>query len=93
VFNELAVLGLNQVNSAFEPYTKSIKTVAGAVRQALDLLDRYADWCPAKWREDFDRIRGIVGQLVSAVDDAKVSREELDGLVDLFRVEYARLMA
>lgn len=76
------------------------ESVAGKVakgysvaRMVLDTFDKYADWCPQKWRPQFDSIRSVVSEIVGVFADGKVTREELDKVTEKYQVEYAKWYA
>ena len=92
-FLEIAKLALGTVNSALSPAAGKIAKACETISSALQVLDRYADWCPGKWRTDFDRIRALVAQIVGVLEDGAISENELEKVSDLFRIEYARWFA
>lgn len=92
-FLEIAKLALDMVNSALSPAAGKIAKACETISSALQVLDKYADWCPGKWRKDFDRIRSLVAQIVGVLEDGAISKDELEKVSDLFRIEYARWFA
>jgi hypothetical protein len=93
VFEEVAKIGLDKVNGALQPAAMKIGKACDTIVEALRLLDKYADWCPCLWREDYDRILSVVAQIVGILEDGAVSMDELSKAADLFRIEYARWFA
>lgn len=92
-FEEVMKIVLDKINGALSPAAGKIAKTCETISAALETLDRYADWCPGKWRADFDRIRSLVAQIVGILEDGAISKEELKKVGDLFRIEYARWFA
>lgn len=94
-FEEVVAYALNVLNTFISTPNVSTKVAKAyeTVVKVLSVLNRFADWCPQKWREDFDKIRTIVEKVAMAFADGKVTKDELDSVVDLFRIEYAKWFA
>ena len=58
-------------------------------RRILDTLDALEWLCPRKWRQAYEETVAAFGALVAALDDMKVTREELEKVSDAFKLAYA----
>lgn len=92
-FEEVMAIILDKVNGALSPSAGKIAKTCETISSALAMLDKYAGWCPYQWRDDFDRIRSLVAQIVGILEDGAVSKDELEKVGDLFRIEYAKWFA
>lgn len=90
-FEKISQLAIDAVNEALSGPSVASKVLAvrAVAAKALDLLDRYSGWCPAKWREEFDALRSAVREVVAAFADGKVDKDELKAIVDEFKAAYA----
>jgi hypothetical protein len=92
MFESIAELALDTVNSALARIS-SLPLACERVKAALKVLMDYADWCPQKWRADFDVVCGIVGRLAEALSDSKIELSELQTVISDFREAYAEWFA
>lgn len=94
-FEKIAELALDTANSALGKWGAAAKVgpLCEKIADVLATLDRYADWCPEKWRAKYDSIRGIVGDIVTVLSDGRVDVAEVKALVDKFRIRYAEWFA
>lgn len=56
---------------------------------AYGWLTKYADWCPAKWRTEYDATLAAVKTVVDAFSDGKVEADEITKCVEGFKAAYA----
>lgn len=91
MFLEISGLALNKVNTVLaEPdVAERVKKVHDVVAKAYDILNRYSDWCPNKWRNDYTRVLAAVQAVLVAFDDGKLGVDELTNVVTKFKVAYA----
>lgn len=91
MFEEIAQLALDKVNSVMaEPdVAERVKKVHDVAARAYDVLDRYSDWCPNKWRADFNRVMVAVNSVILAFDDGEVDASEIADVATKFKVAYA----
>lgn len=92
-FEEIMKIALDKVNGALAPASDKIGKACSVISSALAIIDKYADWCPAKWRADFDRVRSVVAQLVNILEDSTLTPAEVSTIADVFRIEYAKWFA
>lgn len=92
VFLSIAQLALGSVNALLaKPVTAARLATAYAVaKAALDVLDKYADWCPAKWRAEFDALREVVRDVVEVFADGEIDLAEVQTVIEKFRAAYAK---
>lgn len=91
MFEEIVKLALDKVNAVLaEPdVAERVKKVHDVAAKAYDILNRYSDWCPNKWRNDYTRVMGAVHAVIQAFDDGTVSADELADVATKFKVAYA----
>jgi len=95
IFLEVTDLALNALNSqlAKGSVSEAVAKTCAIAEKALDILDRYADWCPEKWQKEFDTIRALVRKFVVALSDSKVDAKELEELAKAVKIAYAEWQA
>jgi len=62
---------------AWDSIANKVQTAYDACNMILGYLRKYADWCPAKWRTEYDAVVAAVDKLVSVFADGKVERDEI----------------
>lgn len=68
---------------------EDIKSCISTARNILDTLNSLSRICPSKWRHAYALTLSALGDLVSALDDLKVTPDELAEVCNSFRIAYA----
>ena len=95
MFRNIAESALDTANSALDKWGAAAKVgpVCEKISAVLATLDRFADWCPDRYRAKYDSIRSVIGSLVTVMSDGRVDVDEAKTLIDKFRIEYAKWFA
>lgn len=68
---------------------EDIKSYLSTARNILDTLN-YLSWlCPSKWRHAYSLTLSAFEDIVAALDDLKVTKDELTAVCNSFRIAYA----
>lgn len=62
-------------------------------RKVLDTLNSLSWLCPSKWRQAYSFTLSAFGALVAALDDLKVTQDELTSVCNSFKLSYAEWRA
>lgn len=91
VFVSIVQLGLDTLNTFMAGENIASKIAEGyrIASSVLALLIKYADWCPIKWREQYDATIHAVNCVVSAFEDGKVELAEITAVTEQFQIAYA----
>lgn len=66
-----------------------IKSYLATARNILDTLNSLSWICPSKWRQAYALTLSAFADLVAALDDLKVTPNELTAVCNSFRIAYA----
>ena len=58
-------------------------------RKILDTMGAVSWLCPKKWLAAYEETVAAFGALVAALDDMKVTKEEIEKVADSFKLAYA----
>ena len=72
---------------------EDLKAYLAAARDILGMLGAVSRLCPSKWRQAYALTLSAFADLVSALDDLKVTKEELTSVCVNFRLAYAEWRA
>lgn len=91
-FEEVTDSILKSLNSFLkaEKVSANVQKARSYVGKALELLRKYANWCPAPWRNEFDAITGLVEDLSETLADDRIDTAELAKLITAFKDAYAK---
>lgn len=91
VFESVSKCALDMLNKYLgqENVSAKITEAYGVASGVMNILVEYADWCPQKWRKEFDILLGAVKAVVDVFADGKVEPQEIDSCIDRFRSAYA----
>lgn len=95
VFLGVCEVALDMINNAIgqSGLSGKIATAAGAAAKAIEVLKRFADCCPAKWREEFDSLVQAAEKVLATLVDGKLDSAEAEEIFDIFRIGYAKWFA
>ena len=68
---------------------EDLKAYLFAARGILGMLGAVSRLCPSKWRQAYALTLSAFADLVAALDDLKVTRDELTEVCNSFRIAYA----
>ena len=68
---------------------EDLKAYLAAARSILGTLDSVSWLCPSKWRQAYALTLSAFADLVAALDDLKVTQDELTAVCNAFRIAYA----
>ena len=68
---------------------EDIKSYLATARNILDTLNSLSWLCPSKWRQAYTLTVSAFADLVAALDDLKVTKDELTAVCDNFKLAYA----
>lgn len=68
---------------------EELKAYLATARNILDTLDALSWLCPKKWLAAYEETVAAFGALVAALNDMKVTRDELTAVCNAFRIAYA----
>ena len=68
---------------------EDIKSYLSTARNILDTLSSLSWLCPSKWLQAYSSTLSAFGDLVAALDDLKVTPDELTAVCNSFRIAYA----
>ena len=68
---------------------EDIKSYLATARNILDTLNSLSWLCPSKWRQAYALTLSAFADLVAALDDLKVTPDELTAVCNSFRIAYA----
>ena len=68
---------------------EDIKSCLSTARNILDTLNSLSWLCPSKWRQAYVLTLSAFADLVAALDDLKVTQDELTAVCNAFRIAYA----
>lgn len=68
---------------------EDIKSCLSTARNILDTLNSLSWLCPSKWRQAYALTLSAFADLVAALDDLKVTHDELTAVCNAFRIAYA----
>ena len=68
---------------------EDLKSYLTTARNILDTLNSLSWLCPSKWRRAYELTVYAFANLVSALNDLKVTQDELTGVCNSFRIAYA----
>ena len=68
---------------------EDLKSYLTTARNILDTLNSLSWLCPSKWRRAYGLTVYAFANLVSALNDLKVTQDELTGVCNSFRIAYA----
>lgn len=72
---------------------EDLKSYLATARNILDTLDSLSWLCPSKWRQAYALTLSAFGALVAALDDLKVTQDELTAVCNSFRLAYSEWRA
>lgn len=72
-----------------EAKKEDIKSYLATARSILDTLNSLSWLCPSKWRQAYSFTLSAFGALVAALNDMKVTHDELTAVCNSFRIAYA----
>lgn len=72
---------------------EDLKSYLAAARNILGMLGAVSRLCPSKWRQAYALTLSAFADLVSVLDDLKVTKEELTSVCVNFRLAYAEWRA
>jgi len=58
-------------------------------RKVLDTMDAVSWLCPKKWLDTYEKTVAAFGALVAALNDMKVTKEEVENVSNAFKLAYA----
>ena len=68
---------------------EDLKSYLSTARNILDTLSALSWLCPSKWRQAYALTLSAFADLVAALDDLKVTQDELTAVCNAFRIAYA----
>ena len=68
---------------------EDIKSYLATARNILDTLNSLSWLCPSQWRQAYALTLSAFADLVAALDDLKVTQDELTAVCNAFRIAYA----
>ena len=68
---------------------EDLKSYLSTARNILDTLNSLSWLCPSKWRQAYALTLSAFADLVAALDDLKVTQDELTAVCNAFRIAYA----
>ncbi len=68
---------------------EELKAYLATARNILDTLDALSWLCPNNWFAAYEETVAAFGALVAALNDLKVTRDELTAVCNAFRIAYA----
>ena len=68
---------------------EDIKSCLSTARNILDTLNSLSWLCPSKWRQAYALTLSAFADLVAALNDLKVTTDELTEVCNSFRIAYA----
>ena len=72
---------------------EDIKSCLSTARNILDTLNSLSWLCPSKWRQAYALTLSAFADLVAALDDLKVTQDELTAVCNSFRLAYSEWRA
>ena len=81
---------VDRLSDAKKEDLKSYLTTASNI---LDTLNSLSWLCPSKWRQAYALTLSAFADLVAALDDLKVTQDELTGVCNSFRLAYSEWRA
>ena len=72
-----------------EAKKEDIKSYLSTARNILDTLSSLSWLCPSKWRHAYALTMSAFADIVAALDDLKVTQDELTAVCSAFRIAYA----
>ena len=86
------VLGL--VNKILEKPDLSMRIgeAYGVALKCSSILKKYSDWCPAKWKKEFEATVDAIDTLIDTFADNKVEAFEVVKVCDKFKIAYNNWM-
>lgn len=72
---------------------EDIKSYLSTARNILDTLSSLSWLCPSKWRQAYAFTLSAFADLVEALDDLKVTPDELTAVCNSFKLSYAEWRA
>ena len=66
-----------------------IKSYLATARNILDTLDALSWLCPSKWRHAYALTLSAFADIASALDDLKVTKDELTAVCNAYHLAYA----
>ena len=67
---------------------EDIKSCLSTARNILDTLNSLSWLCPSKWRQAYALTLSAFADLVAALNDLKVTQDELTAVCNSFRIAY-----
>lgn len=68
---------------------EDLKSYLATARNILDTLSAVSWLCPSKWRQAYTLTVSAFADLVAALEDLKVTNDELKYVCDAYRLAYA----
>ena len=68
---------------------EDLKAYLATARNILDTLDALSWLCPSRWRHAYALTVSAFADIVSALDDLKVTRDELTAVCNAYQLAYA----
>ena len=68
---------------------EDIKSYLAIAHNIIGTLNSLSWLCPSKWRIAYDITLSAFADLVAALDDLKITQDELTATCDAFRIAYA----
>ena len=68
---------------------EDLKSYLSTAHSILDTLNSLSWLCPSKWRQAYALTLSAFGALVAALDDIRVTPDELTDVCNSFRIAYA----
>ena len=68
---------------------EDLKAYIATARNILDTIDALSWLCPSKWRYAYTLTVSAFADIVSALDDLKVTRDELTAVCNAYQLAYA----
>ena len=86
--------GLGQVNKIIEKpdISKRIGEAYSVALKCSSILKKYSDWCPAKWRKEFEATVDAIDTLIDTFADGKVEAFEVVKVCGKFKAAYNNWM-
>ena len=85
---------LGQVNKILEKpdLSKRIGEAYSVALKCSSILKKYSDWCPAKWKKEFEATVDAIDTLIDTFADGKVEAFEVVKVCDKFKTAYNNWM-
>ena len=86
--------GLGQVNKIIEKpdISNRIGEAYSVALKCSSILKKYSDWCPAKWKKEFEATVDAIDTLIDTFADGKVEAFEVVKVCDKFKTAYNNWM-